>query len=140
MNKKIYFAGSIRGGRADAALYQRLISFMEETDIVLTEHIGNLSLSPKEASSREDQKIYQEDMAWLNACDLVIAEASVPSLGVGYELATAERLNKETHVFYRPKTGPLSAMISGDPYFHVHPYDNEKELLEEVRTILAEEK
>ena len=38
------------------------------------------------------------------------------------------------------KTGALSAMISGDPYFHVHPYDDEKELLAEVRTILTEEK
>ena len=26
MNKKIYFAGSIRGGRVDATLYQRMIA------------------------------------------------------------------------------------------------------------------
>ena len=27
MNKKIYFAGSIRGGRDDAALYKRMIDY-----------------------------------------------------------------------------------------------------------------
>lgn len=39
MNKKIYFAGSIRGGRVDAALYQRIIQYINRTDVVLTEHI-----------------------------------------------------------------------------------------------------
>ncbi len=40
MNKKIYFAGSIRGGRGDAALYKRMLDYMKRTDVVLTEHIG----------------------------------------------------------------------------------------------------
>lgn len=39
MNKKIYFAGSIRGGSVDAALYQRIIQYINRTDVVLTEHI-----------------------------------------------------------------------------------------------------
>lgn len=29
MNKKIYFAGSIRGGRGDAYLYQRMIDYIK---------------------------------------------------------------------------------------------------------------
>ena len=33
MNKKIYFAGSIRGGRVDAALYQRIIQYINKTDV-----------------------------------------------------------------------------------------------------------
>ena len=39
--KKIYFAGSIRGGREDAKLYQRIISHISTSNKVLTEHIGN---------------------------------------------------------------------------------------------------
>lgn len=35
MNKKIYFAGSIRGGRVDASLYQRMIDYIRQTDTVL---------------------------------------------------------------------------------------------------------
>ncbi len=38
---KVYFAGSIRGGRSDAELYGRIISYIKKTDIVLTEHIGS---------------------------------------------------------------------------------------------------
>lgn len=33
MNKKIYFAGSIRGGRVDAVLYQRIIQYIKKTDV-----------------------------------------------------------------------------------------------------------
>lgn len=32
MNKKVYFAGSIRGGRADAELYRRIIAYINRTD------------------------------------------------------------------------------------------------------------
>lgn len=48
MNKKIYFAGSIRGGRVDAALYQRIIQYINKTEVVLTEHI--FPTKPKNAS------------------------------------------------------------------------------------------
>ncbi len=50
MNKKIYFAGSIRGGRLDATLYQRMIAYIKQTDIVLTEHIGKSNMSLKAAT------------------------------------------------------------------------------------------
>jgi len=36
MNKKVYFAGSIRGGRQDAELYKRIITAINKTDTVLT--------------------------------------------------------------------------------------------------------
>ena len=38
--KKVYFAGSIRGGRADADLYREMIEYIKETADVLTEHVG----------------------------------------------------------------------------------------------------
>ena len=37
MNKKVYFAGSIRGGRVDAELYHRMVTYIQKTDTVLTE-------------------------------------------------------------------------------------------------------
>ena len=37
MKKKVYFAGSIRGGREDAAVYKRIIDYINATDTVLTE-------------------------------------------------------------------------------------------------------
>jgi nucleoside 2-deoxyribosyltransferase len=128
---KIYFAGSIRGGRQDAELYRKVITALKEKHQVLTEHVGNLSLSTTE--DKGDKAIYEQDMAWLRESDLVVAECTQVSLGVGYELAYAEAHGKEVHIFYRPKETMLSAMLSGNEYFHIHQYDSEEELLAQVR-------
>lgn len=134
---KIYFAGSIRGGREDAAMYNRLIAYMKERGhTVLTEHIGLESLTARGEDGPDDEWIYKRDMAWLNDCDIVIAECSSPSLGVGYELAYAEKLCKPVYVFYDASRGRLSAMISGDSYFHVCYYDNTAELFAEIDKLL----
>ncbi len=42
--RKIYFAGSIRGGREDVVLYSRIIRLLQKYGTVLTEHVGDLAL------------------------------------------------------------------------------------------------
>ena len=86
----IYFAGAIRGGREDAALYTTLIQFLKTFGTVLTEHVGDEILLAEEHFLREEE-IYERDMRWLAQTDLLIAEVSTASLGVGYELAVAEK-------------------------------------------------
>lgn len=134
--KKVYFAGSIRGGRADAELYGRLIRHIQKENIVLTEHIGDLSLSKLEGVENSDVAIYEQDTAWLREADLLIAECTTPSLGVGYELAYAESHNIPVHIFYDKSRTRLSAMLAGDKYFHIHPYVGEEELLQMVDKVL----
>lgn len=136
MNKKVYFAGSIRGGRADAGLYRDIIAHIEKTDTVLTEHVGDTALSVLERGSEGDGAIYRQDTAWLRECDIVIAECTCPSLGVGYELAYAEALGKPCHVLYRRSQSELSAMITGDPYFIIHPYETREQALDIVNAVL----
>lgn len=63
MNKKVYFAGSIRGGRVDAELYRRMIRHMQKTDVVLTEHVGSPELNLLERGRDRDADIYQQDTA-----------------------------------------------------------------------------
>ena len=128
MNKKVYFAGSIRGGRVDAELYRRIIAYINRTDTVLTEHVGDLSLSVLEGSASAEAAIYDQDTARLRECDLLVAECTCPSLGVGYELAYAEKLGKPCHVFYDRGKTQLSAMLTGDPYVVIHPYTGEDEI------------
>ncbi len=137
MPSKVYFAGSIRGGREDAALYHELISHIKETDIVLTEQVGDLSKSVTEQTEDREKTIYEQDTAWLRECDLVIAECTRPSLGVGYELAYAEAHGRPVYVFYRRSVTQLSAMIRGNTYFSIIPYENKEELFAETDRILA---
>ena len=136
---KVYFAGSIRGGRQDAELYQRIIRYIQQKNhIVLTEHVGDLSLSKLEDREDRDVAIFEQDTAWLRESDVVIAECTTPSLGVGYELAYAEKLSKPVHIFYDASRTNLSAMLSGDIYFHIHPYRTEAEIYLLIDSILDE--
>jgi hypothetical protein len=129
---KVYFAGSIKGGRGGAALYHRIIEYIKKTDPVLTEHVGNLNLQ----ENNTPEGIYDQDTAWLKEADVLIAECSNPSLGVGYELAFGEKLGKPCHIFYDKSRTVLSAMLSGDPYFILHPYEREEEIYPAVDKIL----
>ena len=138
MNKKVYFAGSIRGGRSDAELYRRVIAYINRTDTVLTEHVGSLGITMSASDEGTDAQIYAQDTAWLRECDLVIAECTCPSLGVGYELAYAEKLGKPCHVFFRGEKAALSAMLTGDPYFAIHTYENEDEIYPILDEILKQ--
>ena len=47
MSRRIYFCGSIRGGRQDAELYARLITMLKGYGTVLTEHVGDTSFTEK---------------------------------------------------------------------------------------------
>ena len=112
---KIYFAGSIRGGRNDVNLYKNIIKHISSHGTVLTEHVGNEDLSTKGEEDNFDKFIFDRDMSWLIAADIVIAEVSTPSLGVGYELGMSHKLNKPVLCLYKKqKESRLSAMINGD--------------------------
>ncbi|KAL1771802.1 hypothetical protein HispidOSU_026071 [Sigmodon hispidus] len=111
----VYFCGSIRGGREDQALYARIVSRLRRYGKVLTEHVAAAELDPRgEEASEGDRLIHERDLAWLRQADVVVAEVTQPSLGVGYELGRAVALGKQILCLFRPQSGRvLSAMIRG---------------------------
>ena len=137
MNKNVYFAGSIRGGRVDATLYHRIISYIKKTDTVLTEHIGKSNISLTAQTRAVDTHIYEQDTTWLRSSDLLIAECTCPSLGVGYELAYAEAHNIPVFIFYDKTKSNLSAMLNGNTYFTIIPYETEEEIYPVLDKILG---
>ena len=139
MEKKVYFAGSIRGGREDAAVYKRIIDYINRTDTVLTEHIGLGSLSVKARTKEDDVHIYERDTEWLRSSDVLIAECTNPSHGVGYELAYAEARNIPVYIFYDKSKANISAMLNGNAYFKVYPYENEAEIYSVLYEILGKQ-
>ena len=137
MNKNVYFAGSIRGGRVDAALYHRIISYIKKTDTVLTEHIGKSNISLTAQTRAVDTHIYEQDTTWLKSSDLLIAECTCPSLGVGYELAYAEAHNIPVFIFYDKTISNLSAMLNGNTYFTIISYETEEAIYPMLDKILG---
>ncbi|GEO63492.1 nucleoside 2-deoxyribosyltransferase [Companilactobacillus nantensis] len=128
---KIYFAASIRGGRDDVKIYKELIDFLNQDNQVLTEHIGNGNLSVTSQSQSDDKYIRDRDINWMKEADLVVAETSNPSLGVGYELAYAEKLHKPVIILHNSTKSQLSAMINGTDYFKdIFEYETVSEAIE----------
>ncbi|KAJ1068557.1 hypothetical protein K5549_005253 [Capra hircus] len=111
----LYFCGSIRGGREDRELYVRIVSRLRRFGVVLTEHVAAAELDEsEEEAAGGDKLIHDRDLAWLQQADVVVAEVTQPSLGVGYELGRAVALHKPVLCLFRPKSGRvLSAMIRG---------------------------
>lgn len=129
--KKIYFAGSIRGGRGDAKLYQQIIDELNTYGTVLTEHIGTQGMHSK----KSDREIHEQDMKWLRESDILIGEVTTPSLGVGYEIGHAVAVEKSVVCLYRDLgDAPLSAMIGGSPGITCHKYRD----FEDIRRILKD--
>ena len=131
---KIYFAGSIRGGRDDFAVYFAIIEQLKDYGEVLTEHVGDVELQAI-GESGSDKEIHDRDLAWLKTADCLVAEVTNPSLGVGYEIAQASGWEKPILCLFRPTVGrPLSAMIAGSSAVIVREYQSTSDL----KTILAE--
>ncbi|MBU4204731.1 nucleoside 2-deoxyribosyltransferase [Patescibacteria group bacterium] len=120
---KIYFAGSIRGGRENNEEYFKMIQHLKQYGDVLSEHVGAKTIDDLGEKNLTDEYIFERDVNWVKEADVVIAEVSTPSLGVGYELRLAEELNKKILCLFRD-TGEkkLSAMISGNNKLIIKEY------------------
>ncbi len=126
---KIYFAGSIAGGRQDAGLYRQIIALLKQYGDVLTEHIGNIDLDDKGEADLARDVIFKRDVEWLEQSDWIVAEVTNPSLGVGYELGISEKLDKHVLCLFREQDERrLSPMVEGNNNFNVVKYKTVQDL------------
>jgi len=127
---KIYFAGAIRGGRDDAALYLEIVTLLRAHGEVLTEHVAGAELTAS-GESNDDRWIHDRDLAWLREADCLVAEVTTPSLGVGFEIAKATEWNKRVLCLFRPRGGrALSALVAGSDRVTVREYHSAADLRE----------
>ncbi len=112
---KIYFACSITGGRDDEDIYQQLVGMLLSMEVdVPTAHIAETGIEELDAGE-DPSDIYFRDVSWIENSDLLIAEVSTPSHGVGYEIGYALDLNKPVLCLYRQQV-VISKMILGNPH------------------------
>lgn len=113
-------------------VYQKIVRALGKYGNVLTEHVSHVEISEKgeDALPGGEKAIHDRDLEWLRMSDVIVAEVTQPSLGVGYELGRAVTMNKKILCLFRPSSGKvLSAMIRGlddGSLFHVHDYTEEE--------------
>jgi len=135
--KKVYFACSIRGGRDKSKTYAILVDYLKTRSELLTEIFADQKLTDQ-GMNKPEADIFKNDMAWVKQADVVVAEVSNPSLGVGYEIGVAEKLNKQVLCLYEKQTGKkLSAMIAGNPRLKIVTYNDISEVYSKIDEFLS---
>jgi len=134
----IYFACSITGGRQDELVYQKLVAALQE----IGHHVPTALLASPEVMPLEGvvspHDVYARDVSWISGCDLLLAEISTPSHGVGYEIGYALALGKRVLCLHR-QGRKISKMILGnpDPRLTVHSYTTPEQAVDILNTYLA---
>jgi len=78
----VYFACSVISGRDDESVYQALVAYLEaQGHHVPTAHLAGSDVLALEAVA-DPKEVYSRDVAWIEACDALVAEVSTPSHGV----------------------------------------------------------
>ena len=138
---KIYFAGSIRAGREYLDNQRQIIKILKRFGYVLTEHFGIADVESTEyAQGKTDREIWLEDVTWIQESNVVVAEISTPSMGVGYEIGYAVSQGKKVLCLLNVNAAvKSSAMLSGSPDVTVQTYSTVAEAEAHIQKFLMEE-
>lgn len=136
---KIFFIGSIRGKEEFGEAYKTAVSILEKTgNKVFAEHL--LKTGQSDLNSWDnDQRInfHKRVLDKVKESDVVVAEASYPSFGVGYLVSVALDCGKPTIVLHtgREESNFIKAIVKPTDRLQIIKYRD----LDELKDILADE-
>ena len=133
----VYFACSITGGREFELVYQEIVRALSgDGHEIPTSHLAKSDVQDIEGALTP-REVYARDMMWIKNCDRLIAEVSVPSHGVGYEIGLALNIGKPVLCLHRADR-KVSKMITGnsDPALSVQAYSHTPEAISLARAFL----
>ena len=125
----IYLACTVRGDRGGVATARAIAGRLQARGhTVVTTHLLQEDVESAEAALSE-REVYERDIAWLDDCRLVVAEASGSTYGVGFEvgyvLGRAELSGQRVLIVYdAARHAHVSRLIAGNTHPHctVHAY------------------
>ena len=121
--------------------YEIIIGMLHKYGKVLTEHVGSDDVIQTKDRQLSDLEIHDRDLGWIVESDVLVAEVTVPSLGVGYEIGRALEMGKPILCLFDVRSGKsLSAMVAGSEKLMIKRYKETAEIgaiLEEYFTSRA---
>jgi len=133
----IYFACSITGGREFESAYQEIVAaLLADGHEIPTSHLAQAEVMENERVLAP-RDVYERDVNWIRNCDMLIAEVSVASHGVGYEIAFALGMGKRVLCLYQSNR-KISKMISGnsDNRIKVVSYSTLDDAIQQARNFI----
>jgi len=125
------------------AALRSLVSALEAAGhTVLTKHLLEDNVETAESALGE-RAVYDRDIGWLEGCDVLIADASGSSFGVGFEvgyvLGRSDRTGQRVVLLYRAdRRDRVSRLIvgNGHPRCLTLPYEDPDVLVVRVLQVL----
>jgi hypothetical protein len=115
---KIYFGFTVAGDRSSITVARAVVRLLEDLGHeVLTRHLVSDDAWAADRSIRP-QDVYRRDIAWLEQCELFVAEVSGSSFGLGFETGfLLGATDKKAILLYRRELEPkVSLLISGNTH------------------------
>ncbi len=134
----LYFSCSLTGGRQDQPAYAAMVGHLQALGHrVLTAHLASEAVMAADGEL-SPEAVFERDTAWLRACDAVIAEVSIPSHGVGFEIAYALEWGRPVLCLAQGGVR-VSKMLTGirQPGFTFGTYQTSDEALGRMEAFLA---
>ena len=133
---KIYFSGSIYGGRQKLETYKKLIKELQKYGEVLNPEVADDTILIDE-KQQSDYDIFENLKKELKEADLVFGEFTIPSLGVGYEIGYADSHNKKIIGIYDKTVTPqITTMFRGNKNLKIIPYTDINEIINNLESII----
>jgi 2'-deoxynucleoside 5'-phosphate N-hydrolase len=141
---RIYLACTVRGDRGAVAALRTLVARLEQAGhTILTTHLLDDDVDTAESALTEAD-VYTRDLKWLESCDLLIADASGSSYGVGFEvgyvLGRSDRTNQRVVLLYDvARRDKISRLIAGNSNSRctVLTYKDPVDLVDQVLRVLS---
>lgn len=117
----VYLACTVRGDRSTIGVVRHIAARLRAAGHeVLTSHLLEDDVDAAE-SSVSSQAVFERDLRWLDSCDLLVAEASGASYGVGFEvgyiLGRAATTGQRALLLYdAARASSVSRMLSGNTH------------------------
>jgi nucleoside 2-deoxyribosyltransferase len=129
---KIYFAGSITGNNESKELFFGIMNHIKKFGEITDENAG---WNGEDFGNMSLKEIHNRDIKWLDEAEILIAEVTKKSLGVGYEIGRAlEQKKPVLCLFNKNSDKELSRIIAGCPDITNKSYTN----LEEAKQAIDE--
>lgn len=133
---KIYVSGSIYGGNQKIDTYKIMINELEKYGEVLNKQIADPNTIENE-KYQKDEDIFEDLEQKMTIADIIFAEVTIPSLGVGYELGFADKMSKKIIAIYdETYTKKVTTMIRGNKRIKLMPYKDINEICKEMSKLL----
>jgi 2'-deoxynucleoside 5'-phosphate N-hydrolase len=128
---KVYFAFTVFGERTSIDVARKIVEKLQDMGHeVLTKHLIRDDAAQLDGLIQPEE-VYHRDMKWLNECDILIADVSGSSFGVGYEVSYILHSAQKKAILFYNKRSKVSRLATGNthPNCTIVPYESEEEVV-----------